>query len=463
MLKTKRPFPISSISFGCLLCCCASLGAQTLRFNTTLGGIDVILTPATTPITVANFMSYVNSGEYNNTIIHRSLNVANSTEAYGTATLPYVVQGGGYAMEGILPVLIPQSAPITNEFSASNTAGTLAMALEGSNTDSAQSEWFFNTVDNSSVLDSQDFTVFGNIGSPASLAVATNINNQATFTYDAGQEADLTDLPLINNYVAGELPKAGNFIYVTSIVPVTPADSAAGVEDAASAQSNNTIGISPGEMLTLYGSFLGPQQVTTLTLDPTGTFVTSALETTQVLFNGTPGPMIFTSSGQIAVVVPYEIAGQSTVSVVVQYLGIQTNPITFNVVPATPALFTLAQNGSGDAAIVRVSDGSVISASNPASVGDTLELYGEGYGVTSPQLADGTVVGSNLPQPAAKTTVLIDGKTVVTPLYAGGAYGDVNGVMQVNFVVPQLAAGSHTLQLQVGSALSAAGVTLETQ
>ena len=42
-------------------------------FNTTLGTIPVLLTPKTTPITVANFLNYVNKGDYTNTIVHRSV------------------------------------------------------------------------------------------------------------------------------------------------------------------------------------------------------------------------------------------------------------------------------------------------------------------------------------------------------------------------------------------------------
>jgi uncharacterized protein (TIGR03437 family) len=68
----------------------------------------------------------------------------------------------------------------------------------------------------------------------------------------------------------------------------------------------------------------------------------------------------------------------------------------------------------------------------------------------------------------AATTLLIDQTTVVQPTYAGGAPGDVNGVLQVNFVVPQgLAPGSHQLQLQMVSGgttyTSPLGVNLQTK
>ena len=419
-----------------------------------------MLTPSVTPLTVANFMTYVNSGGFNNTIIHRSLNSVNQVSA-----VFYLIQGGGYILgPANLPTLAPQNPSVANEFKASNVRGTLAMALYGSDINSGTNQWYFNTVDNSASLDSQSFTVFGNVANSASLAVMDNINNLPTYSYNAGQEANFSNLPL-QNYVSG-LIKPANYIFVNSIAPITPGATAAGMLSAATFASNSSTGISPGEILTLFGTQLGPTQVSTLTVNSSNV-VDNTLQGTQVLFNGVPGPMIFTSTGQIAVVAPYSIASLSTVNVVVSYLGIQTNPIQFKVVPANPGLFTLNQSGKGDAAIIRYNDGSVISATNPASAGDVLELYGEGYGVTSPAVPDGTVVGSNLPIPVGQTVVAIDSQTTtpttVTPSYAGGASGDVNGVLQVNFVVPTLAPGSHQIQIKVGTAVSPTGVTLQTK
>lgn len=470
MLKTKLLF----LPFFIAL----TLPAQTVRFQTSLGGIDVVLTPTPTPLTVANFMNYVNSGAYNNTIIHRSLPVS-------AAVAPYIIQGGGYALGAAnIPYLIPQNPPITNEFNSAscpcNIAGTIAMAQFADEINSATDQWYFNVADNSGTLDSQSFVVFGAVANAPSLAVATSINSLPVYTADYSQDADFVNLPLVNYSCPNPtcpLIKADNFITVYSIAQLQPA--VTGIANAATALNNNGTGISPGEIITLYGTNLGPCQsstavtttacssevATTLALDSAG-LVTSSLAGTQVLFNGVPGPMIFTEDGQAAVVVPYEIAGQNTVSVVVSYLGAETAPIQFKVVPANPGLFTLNYSGQGDAAILRLnSDGTVsgINASSPASVGDFLELYGQGYGVASPStsLPDGAVVGSTLPLPAATTVLLIDGQPVTTQ-YAGGAGDDVNGVMQINFYVPQLAPGAHQIQVKVGSAVSPAGVTLQT-
>ena len=438
-----------------------------------LGSFDVTLTPSVTPMTVANFLAYVNSGAYNCTIIHRSTNTTNNLD-----NPPFIIQGGGYILNGTLPMLAPQMNPINNEFSASNKVGTIAMGLLAGNLNSATNQWFINTADNSSSIDGGKYAVFGNVANSSGMAVVNNINQLPTYAVNYGAQADFMDLPLFTNYScnSGVCPLAHqqNFIFVSSINTVgAPAVTAAGVVDAATYLKNSATGISPGEIITLFGtnygssnpSYLGPGQVAGLTLNTAGTAALTNLQGTQVTFNGVPGAMDFTLDSQIAVIVPYEIANASTVSVVVSYLGGSSSTLNFNVVPTTPALFTLNFSGQGDAAIVRYSDSAVIRKSNPASAGDLLELYGEGYGVAtaSTALPDGAVVsGSTLPVPAAATTLLIDGQAVPT-VYAGAAGGDVNGVLQVNFKVPQLAAGTHQIQIKVGSATSPTGVTLQTK
>ena len=185
-----------------------ALNAQTVRLMTTMGGIDVTLTPSVTPMTVANFMDYVNSGFYAggtiNGMAYSSTIFSNSSNPNATTPIPpYTVQGGGYELEGVYPVLVqPLFPPVNSEFSnlkcPCNTAGTIAMAQSAAGIDSAQDQWFFNTQDNSSTIDAGESTVFGNVANAAGMAVLTAINQLPTFAYDAGQDANFTSLPLIN-------------------------------------------------------------------------------------------------------------------------------------------------------------------------------------------------------------------------------------------------------------------------
>ena len=123
-----------------------------VRFDTSDGPINVQLFDGQAPQTVANFLNYVHSGAYDNSIFHRL--------ASG-----FVLQGGGFTFDAASTSFasIPTNPSIQNEFGASNTQGTLAMAQVGGDINSATDEFFFNLVDNSSTLDPQKFAVFGKI------------------------------------------------------------------------------------------------------------------------------------------------------------------------------------------------------------------------------------------------------------------------------------------------------------
>jgi peptidyl-prolyl cis-trans isomerase A (cyclophilin A) len=127
--------------------------ATIVQFDTVLGPFEVNLYDQDTPATVANFLSYVNAGSYDNVVIHRS--AAN-----------FVVQGGGFSSTGALPLLgVPANSAVINEPEFSSVRGTIAMAKLGGDPNSATNQWFFNLGNNSANLDVQNggFTVFGEV------------------------------------------------------------------------------------------------------------------------------------------------------------------------------------------------------------------------------------------------------------------------------------------------------------
>ncbi|HTK73887.1 MAG TPA: peptidylprolyl isomerase [Gemmataceae bacterium] len=138
-----------------------TIGSHVL-FTTDLGDIELQLDDQQKPITVANFLNYVRSGRYDGTIVHRKTDLM--TDGLG------VIQGGGYKLPLSSVNHITTDAPIQNEFTTNginhNVAGTIAMA-KTTDPNSATSEWFINTVDNSTALDnpqnSGGFTVFGTV------------------------------------------------------------------------------------------------------------------------------------------------------------------------------------------------------------------------------------------------------------------------------------------------------------
>ena len=171
-------------------------------FTTNLGNIDLQLTPQATPITVKNFLQYVNNGLYNNTVVHRS--------APG-----FVIQGGGYTPDGGSIQTFP---PIVNEFSASrpNITGTIAMA-KTSDPNSATSQWFINLMDNSSSLDnpanSGGFTVFGSVIN----GTLSTVNAIAALPVTDGSSVNgaWTNLPVLQQVPPGALTPS-NYVIVNS-------------------------------------------------------------------------------------------------------------------------------------------------------------------------------------------------------------------------------------------------------
>ena len=98
---------------------CQTLTGPGLRLRTNFGDIDIVLLTAVAPMTAANFLTYANRGDFDNSIFHRSVP-------------GFVFQGGGFTFKGGKIVEIPQDPPVINEFNVSNTHGTIAMAKLGS-------------------------------------------------------------------------------------------------------------------------------------------------------------------------------------------------------------------------------------------------------------------------------------------------------------------------------------------
>jgi peptidyl-prolyl cis-trans isomerase A (cyclophilin A) len=218
-LPKNLKLQLISLSLGSLFLA-SEAQATTVQFQTVMGNIEVNLFDKTTPETVKNFLSYVNSGDYANTLFHRSVMVTNSD---GTKT-PFIIQGGGYTYTGELPLIdIESKGTIDNEPVYSNLRGTIAMAKLSGQPDSASSEWFFNLHDdNADSLDpnvsgSEGYTVFGQV-TEASLPVLDAIVAVNTFIISSG----LTDFPLrnytVDDYINNVPVDENNFVLITNVV-----------------------------------------------------------------------------------------------------------------------------------------------------------------------------------------------------------------------------------------------------
>lgn len=200
------------------LLCSAAGNATIVEVTTNMGKFEINLFDETTPVTVQNFLSYVNAGRYNGTVFHRSVP-------------GFVVQGGGFTFDQQLPLkAVATFSPIVNEPKWSNVRATVAMAKQPNNPNSATNQWFINLANNSGGsprLDTQNsgFTVFGQITSQ-DMEVVDAIAALPRFSFDnlCGLPTDPPCLPL-RNYTSDDRDDnkplvASNLVTIESITVV---------------------------------------------------------------------------------------------------------------------------------------------------------------------------------------------------------------------------------------------------
>ena len=158
--------------------------------ETILGDVTIELFPVQAPITVDNFLQYVNSGFYDGLIIHRVTKQTTFKVIQGGGYKP----GGIYKSEGLRPPIINES-----HNGLSNLRGTVAMART-SDPNSATSQFYINITNNTSLDSGDGYCVFGQVIS------GMNIVDQ------------IQQLPILDpNYAGGQTqcPYYGNnYVYI---------------------------------------------------------------------------------------------------------------------------------------------------------------------------------------------------------------------------------------------------------
>ena len=145
--------------------------------ETSMGTIELELFPAKAPVTVANFLKYVDNGYYDGVVFHRVI-------------ADFMIQAGGYDAD--LKPRLP-NAPIVNESNNGlhNVIGTVAMARLNA-PDSATAQFFINVTDNPDLdfrIGRPGYAVFGRVsGGMNVVAAIAGVETRAA--------ADLEDVPI---------------------------------------------------------------------------------------------------------------------------------------------------------------------------------------------------------------------------------------------------------------------------
>jgi uncharacterized protein (TIGR03437 family) len=234
-------------------------------------------------------------------------------------------------------------------------------------------------------------------------------------------------------------------------------------------------GIAPGSYISIYGTNLvdswyvvnGPpaygdsayflplpmnMDAVTVSFDVPG-----AYDGTPAHYSGRPGYFTFVGNAgtQLNIQVPWELQGASSAQVKVTVDGFaDSNVVTIPLVQFAPQLF---QSCSGICAIDLTTYGSnptPISASNPAHAGDTVELYGNGFGPvnwTNP-VSGGPAPTSPLPRTTSTVTVSVGGQDA--PVGYAGLAPTYPALYQINITIPSVSAGNQAVVATVGGASS---------
>jgi uncharacterized protein (TIGR03437 family) len=224
-------------------------------------------------------------------------------------------------------------------------------------------------------------------------------------------------------------------------------------------------GFSQGSWITITGANLSSTTRIWTGADFNGNNLPTQLDQVSVTIDGKPAYIYYISPTQINALAPADTA-QGPVPVQVTYAGATTNVLTATESPFTPALFMFSPQGQKYVAAVRV-DGQYIGPTSlysgltvPAKVGDTLELFGTGFGPTNPA-TNFAQTFSGAPPTADTVTATIGG--VAATVVGSTGYLVYPGEYQFDIVVPSVPSGDNLVVLKVNGVTTQANAYLTVQ
>jgi uncharacterized protein (TIGR03118 family) len=223
-------------------------------------------------------------------------------------------------------------------------------------------------------------------------------------------------------------------------------------------------GIAPNTWITILGSSLAATARVWNANDFSGAYLPTSLDNVTVTINGENAYPYFISPKQIDVLTPTDMPLGTSVPVVVSNGGLtSSSTVTIATANVAPAFFLfggkyVAATHANNAYIGPTSLGTVYT---PAAIGETIVLYGTGFGSTNPVAPNGQVV-SGAPLLVGTPTILIN--NVPAQVVFAGLSGGSAGLFQFNIVVPAgLTSGDQPISASISGATSPTGVFLTIQ
>jgi len=276
----------------------------------------------------------------------------------------------------------------------------------------------------------------------AAFSSATGFGNYWNWTPGVANLATLTDVITNpeNHYVNIHTSTDGGGAARSQLAPVVSAVGTVNAVIAANLDKNATT-VAPGGLISIFGTNLVK---TAADLSGwVGKTLPSSLNGTNVTIGGEAAPLLYVSPTQLNAQVPVDMApGQKNV-VVTSVVGPSASfPVT--VAAVAPAIFFAPV-----AAVLKNTDYSLVTASNPAHAGDVILVYLTGMGQTTPAIATGGLVPTGVVANTSTVTATVGGQdaavaySIASPGYAG--------LYQVALTIPTGVTGSTPVVLTQGS------------
>jgi uncharacterized protein (TIGR03437 family) len=428
-------------------------GTQMLTVSSAAGSAGVPFTAAAS--STGNWLSVSPPSGTTQTILTASVNQANLSSGNYNGTITISPTGGS-------TVVVQVSLSVVSQPAITLNAASLSFAFQAGS--------------GGTVAPGQ-LKVSATGGTASFQASASSTGNWLSVTPTSGSTSTSTNLAVQVNpagLAASAQPYAGTITIVgtngtqgsltvnVSLSVTAPLPVITAVLNAASFASGP---VSPGEIVSIFGTSIGPTNPSTLTLDATGKVSTSIGGVT-VNFSGYPAPLTYVGSTQINAIVPYGLAGNKAPWVEVKFAGQTSNEPSLQLATSAPGIFTQNSSGTGPGAILN-GDSQLNTQANAAAKGSTIQIFMTGEGLTTPAQATGAVTPVNAsgfgpltPAPQLAVSVLIGGLPAKVD-FAGEAPYFVAGVLQVNAEIPAtVGTGAIPITVQVGKVVSQDGVTV---